>query len=167
MLAFINHFIINTVDFLNTFIANCETKFIAFETKLQHVESSLLIIESKLASVPDTFVDLNDRKASQQEPVKVETKPEATEVASNKEEVTIPDNNNRQQEKEKASEIWKEVDKLDVDNNTEAISEEVKGVKVSEDARYKKYFKMLQFGVPAPAVKLKMKAEGVDGSLLE
>lgn len=48
MLAFINHFILNTVDFLNKFIANCETKFIEFDMKLQKVESSLIIVESKV-----------------------------------------------------------------------------------------------------------------------
>lgn len=41
------------------------------------------------------------------------------------------------------------------------------GVKVYEDIRYDKYFKMKQFGVPAAAVKLKMSAEGLDPSLLE
>lgn len=41
------------------------------------------------------------------------------------------------------------------------------GVKACDDARYRKYFKMLQFGVPAPAVKLKMKAEGFDPDVLE
>lgn len=33
--------------------------------------------------------------------------------------------------------------------------------------RYKKYFKMVQFGVLPAAVKQKMHAEGLDGSLLE
>lgn len=41
------------------------------------------------------------------------------------------------------------------------------GIRACEDMRYKKYFKMVQFGVPAAAVKLKMEAEGLDGSLLE
>lgn len=41
------------------------------------------------------------------------------------------------------------------------------GVKASDDTRYRKYFKMLQFGVPAPAVKLKMQAEGFDPNVLE
>lgn len=41
------------------------------------------------------------------------------------------------------------------------------GVKASEDVRYKKYFKMLQFGVPPPAVKLKMVADGLDAQFLE
>lgn len=43
----------------------------------------------------------------------------------------------------------------------------VVGVKACDDIRYKKYFKMMQFGVPATAVKLKMDAEGIDPTLLE
>ena len=38
---------------------------------------------------------------------------------------------------------------------------------ISSDPRYVKYFKMLHFGVPKPAVKLKMEQEGLDSSLLE
>lgn len=41
------------------------------------------------------------------------------------------------------------------------------GVRASDDTRYRKFFKMLQFGVPAPAVKLKMQTEGFDPSILE
>lgn len=41
------------------------------------------------------------------------------------------------------------------------------GVKASDDTRYRKYFKMLQFGVPPPAVKIKMKNEGFDPDVLE
>lgn len=45
--------------------------------------------------------------------------------------------------------------------------QEIVGVKTCEDARYRKYFKMMQFGVPMTAVKLKMSAEGFDSSVLE
>lgn len=38
---------------------------------------------------------------------------------------------------------------------------------VKNDARYKKYFDMLRVRVPAPAVKQKMIAEGIDPSILE
>lgn len=41
------------------------------------------------------------------------------------------------------------------------------GVKACDDTRYRKFFKMLQFGVPAPAVKLKMANEGFDPNVLE
>lgn len=42
-----------------------------------------------------------------------------------------------------------------------------KGIRASEDARYRKYFKMVQFGVPHAAVKLKMENEGLDKNILE
>lgn len=38
---------------------------------------------------------------------------------------------------------------------------------VTTDPRYQKFFKMLQFGVPPAAVKLKMQTEGIDPSILE
>lgn len=41
------------------------------------------------------------------------------------------------------------------------------GVKACDDTRYRKYFKMLQFGVPAQAVKLKIANEGLDPNVLE
>lgn len=48
-----------------------------------------------------------------------------------------------------------------------AEHEESTGVKAKDDPRFKKFFKMVQFGVPEPAVKLKMKNEGLDPLILE
>lgn len=50
---------------------------------------------------------------------------------------------------------------VDVPDNT------VDGIKACEDTRYRKFFKMVQFGVPPPAVKLKMSVEGLDPNVLE
>lgn len=50
---------------------------------------------------------------------------------------------------------------VDVPDNT------VDGIKACDDARYRKFFKMVQFGVPPPAVKLKMSVEGLDPNVLE
>lgn len=41
------------------------------------------------------------------------------------------------------------------------------GPKACEDPRYKQFFKMVQFGVPPQAVKLKMESEGIDSTILE
>lgn len=48
IVAFINHFVIKTAEFLNKFAVNCETKLIAFESKLHKVEASLAILEAKV-----------------------------------------------------------------------------------------------------------------------
>ena len=36
-----------------------------------------------------------------------------------------------------------------------------------EDPMYARFFKMLNFGVPIPAVKAKMEMEGFDGDIIE
>lgn len=52
-----------------------------------------------------------------------------------------------------------EISKKDDDN--------INLIRICDDSLYKKYFKMLKVGVPLPAVKVKMGAEGLDGSLLD
>lgn len=51
--------------------------------------------------------------------------------------------------------------------NTADEQDNLSGVKACDDTRYRKYFKMLQFGVPPPAVKIKIKNEGFDPDVLE
>lgn len=65
-------------------------------------------------------------------------------------------------------------EKSDIENENrgEAViatdgNEKAVGVRACDDARYRKFFKMLQFGVPMPAVKLKMQIEGLESSILE
>ncbi|XP_076252552.1 coiled-coil domain containing 53 [Rhynchophorus ferrugineus] len=61
-IAFINHFITNTVSFLNTFAQSCESRFMEFEYKIQKLEASLLILEAQLSSIPGlngTNTDIN------------------------------------------------------------------------------------------------------------
>uniref|UniRef100_A0A1B0D737 WASH complex subunit 3 n=1 Tax=Phlebotomus papatasi TaxID=29031 RepID=A0A1B0D737_PHLPP len=137
ILAFVNHFIVSTVTFLNKFVIKCESKFIEFENKLQQVEASLQIVESKLASVPDIqdVVVPSEKKDSAPEEEKTEEVAEA-------ENAEVPEAQKPEEPKED-------------------------GVKASEDVRYRKYFKMVQFGVPPPAVKQKMGAEGLNPDILE
>lgn len=52
------------------------------------------------------------------------------------------------------------------DNNTPAPSENT-GLKMKDDPRYSKYFKMLLIGVPLGHVQNKMMMEGADPSILE
>ena len=52
----------------------------------------------------------------------------------------------------------------------EAVEQETTNdnlIKISESSGFKKYFKMLKFGIPPQAVKLKMKSEGVDSNVLD
>uniref|UniRef100_A0A182NZR4 Coiled-coil domain-containing protein 53 n=1 Tax=Anopheles epiroticus TaxID=199890 RepID=A0A182NZR4_9DIPT len=63
MVAFINHFIVSTVTFLNKFASDCESRFVTYEQKLQNLEASLMIVEAKLASI-DVLKQLNDTSAA-------------------------------------------------------------------------------------------------------
>lgn len=49
----------------------------------------------------------------------------------------------------------------------EVTSSSATAPRACEDSRFMRFFKMIQFGVPAPAVKLKMETEGIDSSILE
>lgn len=60
-----------------------------------------------------------------------------------------------------------ETENVESVHEQEQDDKQMSGVKASDDTRYRKYFKMLQFGVPAPAVKLKMANEGFDPTVLE
>uniref|UniRef100_A0AAG5DA73 Coiled-coil domain-containing protein 53 n=1 Tax=Anopheles atroparvus TaxID=41427 RepID=A0AAG5DA73_ANOAO len=64
MIAFINHFIVSTVTFLNKFASDCETRFVDYEHKIQNLEASLMIVEAKLASI-DVLKKQQDTSAVQ------------------------------------------------------------------------------------------------------
>ncbi|XP_019872828.1 WASH complex subunit 3 [Aethina tumida] len=136
--SFVNQFTMRTVQFLNRFAQTCESRFMDFEYKLQKVEASLLILESQLSSISGLE---NESKIQKDDPVLKQ----------------LP-----------------ELEPEEKQDNQQGILEEVKteivqvdGIKACEDPRYKKFFKMVQFGVPEPAVKLKMKNEGIDPSILD
>lgn len=60
----------------------------------------------------------------------------------------------------------RKVDEPD-NNETEPKDEEDETQSLVKDPRYERYFKMMHFGVPKQAVKIKMELEGLDSSILE
>lgn len=59
-----------------------------------------------------------------------------------------------------------------VETGNEDVSVQSAEIKTNEskackDPRFSKFFKMVQFGVPSQAVKLKMQTEGLDPNILE
>ncbi|XP_043464101.1 WASH complex subunit 3 [Leptopilina heterotoma] len=136
-ITFINHFVAHTVTFLNKFTLTCEEKLFEFENKLQRVQASLEILESRLSSVPGL-----ENKIQIVDDIKEEQQ----------EEVNIEPTN----ESEKSDELSQESEEKE--NPSEPVS---------VDPVYQRFIKMLHFGVPKPAVKLKMELEGLDSSLLD
>lgn len=64
-----------------------------------------------------------------------------------------------------------EIQKLDLpeieSEQTNNEKEHSNGPRACEDPRFVRFFKMIQFGVPVPAVKLKMETEGLDPNVLD
>ncbi|ROT86005.1 putative WASH complex subunit CCDC53-like, partial [Penaeus vannamei] len=46
-LAFINHWVLHTVAFLNQFSSICEERLVSLDTKLRRADHSLAILEAK------------------------------------------------------------------------------------------------------------------------
>ncbi|EDW88444.1 WASH complex subunit 3 [Drosophila yakuba] len=141
ILAFVNHFLVSTCTFLNEFALGCETKFVEMERQLQKTEAALVILEAKLASIP------TDHHVAEDSP--------AAPAVSN-------------QPNEEASTT--EPPPTESPGPVEPVEEcppEPVGVRACEDLRYKKFFKMVQVGVPAPAVKQKMQSEGLEPRILD
>ncbi|XP_038214524.1 WASH complex subunit 3 [Zerene cesonia] len=52
-LAFVNHFVITTVQFLNNFSKECEQKLMNFEDKLEKIDATMVLLQTKLSSIPE------------------------------------------------------------------------------------------------------------------
>ncbi|XP_028409146.1 WASH complex subunit 3-like [Dendronephthya gigantea] len=145
-IAFLNHFISHTVNFLNRFSCVCEEKLSDLSNRLQRVDVTMSILEAKLASIPGL------------ENVTVSESPSAGPTASETPATTTPSTNG-----EEANVAT---------NNEEApppIEEEPAQpvMTVAKDPRYAKYFQMLKVGVPLAALRPKVIADGLDPDLLE
>ncbi|KAI8043702.1 WASH complex subunit 3 [Drosophila gunungcola] len=141
ILAFVNHFLVSTCTFLNEFALGCETKFVEMERQLQKTEAALIILEAKLASIP------TEHHVTEEAPITPTPSKE-----TNPPEVPVVDSELPAEEKQPE----------ELEAPTEFI-----GVRACEDLRYRKFFKMVQVGVPPPAVKQKMQSEGLEPRLLD
>ncbi|XP_056629797.1 WASH complex subunit 3 [Diorhabda sublineata] len=141
-IAFINHFIMNTVSHLNNFAQSCESRFMEFDYKIQKIEASLSILESQLSSI-EGLDSADIPKENVDDSVNDTTKNE----------LNLPVIKDKTEEEEKI-------------NQVELPLEITSGIKAKDDPRFRKFFKMIQFGVPEPAVKLKMQNEGIDPTIL-
>ncbi|XP_043248484.1 WASH complex subunit 3 isoform X1 [Colletes gigas] len=137
-ISFINHFIGHTVTFLNKFALSCEERLFEFENKLQRIEASLEILESWLSSVPSLEQDHQETE----HPVENEDVKEKEETVS-------------------------KIDEPDNVTEDEPRSIQTEQQPLSKDPRYEGYFKLVHFGAQKEAVKLKMKQEGLDPSVLD
>ncbi|XP_045583575.2 WASH complex subunit 3 [Procambarus clarkii] len=162
-LAFINHWALHTVAFLNQFSAVCEERLVNLDTKLRRADHTLAILEAKLNSVPglESVVapapDSTPTAATSDSAVTANTDATSSQSAA---EPGVPPSI------ETPAAISAAADVKDKDEGDEIIPAST-ATPVSQDPRYVQYFRMLRMGVPEPAIRMKMSSEGVDPSLLD
>ncbi|XP_065578202.1 WASH complex subunit 3-like [Artemia franciscana] len=142
IVAFVNHFIEESARLLDVFIQTSERKLLLVNERLYKLEATMTLLENQLNSIPR--VEIQVQKQSVENLVinakAVDPlKPDDTQIT----------------EKE-------ETELLQLPENSQISTDVAEEV----DPNILRYRKMLQVGVPAQAVKLKMKSEGFDPSLL-
>ncbi|XP_047481271.1 WASH complex subunit 3-like [Penaeus chinensis] len=159
-LAFINHWVLHTVAFLNQFSSICEERLVSLDTKLRRADHSLAILEAKLSSVPGLEGVVAEAVASPAGPPSTADAAGATE-----ERQAAPDATASPPATQPEGAQQNAVESPEADPAPAAPA--VSATPVSKDPRYVPYFKMLAVGVPRPAVEMKMSREGIDPSLLD
>ena len=147
LVAFINHFLTNSVEHLNRFSSVCEEKLTAINTKIQRLENVLNILETKINSIPgleNVNVTSSTVVVTEEKPLENETPPPVL----NGEEVSTD-----------TSSMQGEVSVCETSASNE--------IRNADHPVYKPYFKMQSMGVPDMAVKQKMTMAGIDPSVLD
>ncbi|XP_050752794.1 WASH complex subunit 3 isoform X3 [Gymnogyps californianus] len=140
--AFLNQFVVHTVQFLNRFSTVCEEKLSALSLRIQQIETTLNILDAKLSSIPGL------------EDVKFEVS------SANMNRVTNGPVAQATTDQQTQNDIHEEGLQ-----KTEVVTENVRTV--AKDPRYARYLKMVQVGVPVMAIRNKMISEGLNPDLLE
>ena len=152
LVAFVNHMVIRITKELNELVLNVDTRLEQLHVKISQCEANLTILETKLNSIPGLSYNLT-------------ANPTIT-IPAESANVTVTNH------------IMANVEaKIDVANDDsqmksettatgESPEENVEETKPEKDPRLAKYYKMLQVGVPLPAVHQKMIGEDLDPNLL-
>uniref|UniRef100_A0ABI7XRS6 WASH complex subunit 3 n=2 Tax=Felinae TaxID=338152 RepID=A0ABI7XRS6_FELCA len=140
--AFLNQFVVHTVQFLNRFSTVCEEKLADLSLRIQQIETTLNILDAKLSSIPgldDVAFEVSTVSATG---ITNESHSETT--AEKSQQNSLQDSGPQE---------------------SEVTPENI--LTVAKDPRYARYLKMVQVGVPVMAIRNKMISEGLDPDLLE
>ncbi|KAI1239245.1 WASH complex subunit CCDC53, partial [Lamprotornis superbus] len=147
--AFLNQFVVHTVQFLNRFSTVCEEKLSALSLRIQQIETTLNILDAKLSSIPG-LEDVKFEVSSAN--VNSVTNGPMAQAATDQQTVESPQSGQNNTQEEGLQ-------------KTEVVTENV--TTVAKDPRYARYLKMVQVGVPVMAIRNKMISEGLNPDLLE
>ncbi|XP_023383089.1 WASH complex subunit 3 isoform X2 [Pteropus vampyrus] len=140
--AFLNQFVVHTVQFLNRFSTVCEEKLADLSLRIQQIETTLNILDAKLSSIPGL-----DDVTFEVSPVSVSS------ITNESHSETISERSQQNSLQDSGPQ------------ESEVTAENI--LTVAKDPRYARYLKMIQVGVPVMAIRNKMISEGLDPDLLE
>ncbi|KAB7494698.1 WASH complex subunit CCDC53 [Armadillidium nasatum] len=153
-LAFINHWVYHTVLFLNQFSVICQQKLSTLDSKLRRANDLLSTLESKLSSIPG-LENITEEPSFVSNTLENPTKPSDPDL--------LEDNKEKSGSKERLNVITED----EVDKKSQEAKNNILTIPISSHPDFAPYFKMVNFGVPKEAVKLKMSSVGLDPSLLD
>jgi len=155
-LLIVNTFVVQTAAFLNKFVTTCESKLHKIHTDIQRMETTMLLLESKLGSI-----DWLRQAEKGQAPV-IPKLNESWETTEFKDDSKQPDPNTNANANANDGE-----QKGDGGDAPPPEPEQPAEDPLLSDETMKPWFKMLKFGVPAPAVRGKMGREGIDDATID
>jgi WASH complex subunit CCDC53 len=151
--SIVNHFVINTTQFLNKFSYLCETKLATVARNLERLETTMSILEAKLASIPG----LEGITAAQ---TPLQSIPQNEAVA-----------NGAPQPSPSPSTLGSVPPPSAPPPASGAAPSSapppVVMTKLKDHPEYATYFKMLRLGIPPPQIKMKMEASGHNPAILD
>ncbi|XP_057597454.1 WASH complex subunit 3 isoform X1 [Hippopotamus amphibius kiboko] len=137
--AFLNQFVVHTVQFLNRFSTVCEEKLADLSLRIQQIETTLNILDAKLSSIPGL-----DDVTFEVSPISVTNETHSETTSEQSQQNSLQDSGPQE---------------------SEVTPENI--LTVAKDPRYARYLRMVQVGVPVMAIRNKMISEGLDPDLLE
>lgn len=154
--AFFNEYVSQLVEFINRFAVSCEEKLIALDFKLNRLERLLVILEAKIGSAGVAEVSKVDSTSSVVTPTNVPSV-----------DVTLDPSTSSLSQPPVSPQSPERTDPAPADSSVvdDKDGEEARP-SIDEDL-YGKYVKMLHFGVPIQALRLKMSQDNVPEDIAE
>ncbi|KAL6057024.1 protein localization [Balamuthia mandrillaris] len=166
VVAYVNHFIIRTTEFLNRFSYLCEQKLSAVSSDIQRLEVTMALLEAKLNSIPE----LEGLSVSSTSSTAETTSP-STDYPPTTDGIPPPPPVPGSVPPVRAPDLPSPEDDQYQDHTSrpppEARQEGGGGLKMKDDPRYSTYFTMMRLKVPASAIKQKMMLEGINPDILD
>jgi len=159
----LNSFVINTTEFLNKFSYWCEKKLSEVSKNIERLEITMNILEAKLASIPGlegAYIPTSNAATTS-----IEAPAAGESLFSGAPPPPPPPGGSSIPPPPPQSRAL--ISEEDIPPETPQVEDTSGVMKVKDDPKFEKWFKMLRLGVAVPQIKMQMKFNGLDPDLLD